>query len=42
MEEKILDYDRDWEELKKEMMPDASSEEAEAVLCEILALIIAN
>lgn len=42
MEEKILDFDRDWEELKKEIMPEATSEEAEAVLCELLALVIAN
>lgn len=42
MEEKILDFDRDWEELKKTVMPEADSEEAEAVLCELLALVIAN
>lgn len=40
--EKVLDFDRDWEDLKKYIMPEMSSEEAAGVLCEILALVIAN
>lgn len=42
MEEKILDFERDWEDLKKEMLPELTSEEAEEVLCGMLALVISN
>jgi hypothetical protein len=42
MEEKILDFDRDWEALKKIILPDSGSEEAEAILCGVLGLAIAN
>ena len=42
MEEKILDYERDWDELKNILFPDLSEEEQDSLLSTIVRMAIIN
>lgn len=42
MEEKILDYDRDWDELKNLLFPDLPEEERDGMLAAVVRMAIFN